>query len=303
MIPRGFDLNLLLTFEAVNEARSVSGAAERLGVRQPTVSAALARLRALVGDELFVRAGGAMQPTAKALRIAPSVTQALAQLRETLSDAAPFAPKAARRSFTLASTDYSTIVLLPRLLKALKQEAPSIDLRVLGYDKDDVPSLIDRGLIDLALGVFPDPPERAVRQALYADRFVGIARSGHPILADRPVSLENYAAANHALVTLRRDATGEIDRVLRQRGLTRRVALTLPHVLALPAMLRCSDLIAAMPERAAKLLCVEGLEIFKIPLNLAEWRLEMLWNPSARSDQASAWFRAKVAEAARSLNP
>lgn len=296
-----FDLNLLLAFEALNEARSVSGAAQRLGVRQPTVSAALARMRAQLGDELFVRAAGAMQPTPKALRIAPGVAAALAQLRATLSEAAPFEPQAARRRFTLASTDYATLVLLPRIVEALGREAPSVDLRVFGYDKDDVPGLIDRGLIDLALGVFPDPPERAVRQPLYAERFLGLARAGHPILADGPVTLERYVAADHALVTLRRDATGAIDRALRQRGLTRRVRLTLPHMLALPAVLARSDLIAAAPEKATALFRREGLETFEIPLNLPEWRLEMLWNATARSDQASAWFRAKVATVARGL--
>lgn len=295
------DMTLLLSFEAVYQSKSVSVAAQRLGVRQPTVSAALARLRVLFGDELFVRAAGEMRPTPKALRIAPGITAALTRLRETVADAVPFSPADAKRTFTIASNDYASLVLVPGLVAALTAEAPNVDLRVIGYDKDDVPGLIDRGEIDLALGVFQTPPDRAVRQILYRERFVGIARASHPMLARGPVSLEAYAGADHALVTLRRDAVGEIDGALRQRGLSRRVALTLPHLLALPGALLAGDLVAAIPARAAAILARDGLSLFEIPLNLPAWTLEMLWNPGARSERASAWFRATVAAVARSV--
>lgn len=295
---RSIDLNLLVAFEALHEARSVSRAAERLGLRQPALSAALARLRQVFGDDLFVRAAGAMQPTPKALRIAPGIASALAELRATLANAAPFAPDDAERTFTIASTDYTTLVLIPAVIAALQAEAPGVNLRIIGYDKTDVAELIDRGEIDVALGVFQNPPQRAVRQFLCPERFVGLARKEHPQISEGVISLEDYVGAAHALVSVRRDAIGEIDKALRQRNLTRRIALTLPHMLVLPSILRCSYFLTALPARIAEMVAVDDLQTFELPLNIPAWRIEMLWNAGTRSDQASAWLRSKIAAAA-----
>lgn len=291
------DLNLLLAFEALEGTRSVSRAAERLGMRQPAMSAALARLRLAFSDQLFVRAAGAMQPTPRAVRLASRVATALAELRAAMEDA-PFEPLATTRTFTIASTDYTTLVILPHVMAALQLEAPNIDLRIVGYDKGDIPDLLDRGEIDLALGVFRTPPEGAVRQFLCPERFVGIARRGHPLVRNGTMRLVDYAAASHALVSVRRDATGEIDVALDAHGLSRRIALTLPHMLVLPSILACGDMVAAIPSRAAAEIGGKRLETFEIPLALAPWRIEMLWNPISRRDPASAWLRSRIKSAA-----
>jgi DNA-binding transcriptional LysR family regulator len=296
------DLNLLLAFEALCQTKSVSKAATRLGIRQPAMSAALGRLRTLMGDALFVRVAGAMQPTPKALRLAQGIEPALAQLRATLGDGAAFAPRDAKRTFTLASTDYTTCVLGPALYADVAMAAPGIDLRILGYDKDNIPELLDRGDIDLALGVFSPPPERVVRRLLCPERFVGLARRGHPALAAGEMSLATYAGLRHALVSVQRDARGEIDKALAAQGLSRRIALTLPHMLALPDLLACSDLVAALPRRMAMRAAGKALTVFELPLNLPEWRIEMLWNPATRTDPASMWLRARVLKAAGGLS-
>lgn len=296
-----FDLNLLSAFAAIYETRSVSLAAERLQLRQPAVSGALARLRASFGDELFVRAGGAMQPTAKALRIAPGIQRALANFSETLADATPFTPSIVERTFTIASTDYTTSVIVPALISAVKGHAPNIDVRIVGYDKSDVAQLIDRGEIDLALGVFRDPPPRAVRKPLCSERFVGLCRRGHPLVENGGIALEAFAAAPHALVTVKRDARGEVDEALQRLGRSRRVALTLPHMLALPAILEVSDLLAAVPERVAARFSNDGLQQFELPLALPAWQIEMLWNMGDRSDKGHAWLRSIIAAAAARL--
>jgi DNA-binding transcriptional LysR family regulator len=127
-----------------------------------------------------------MQPTAKALRLAPGIQAALADLSATLTDAAPFALDIVARTFTVASTDYTRLVVIPALLAAVEAQAPNIDVRVIGYDKGDIPELIDRGEIDLALGVFKDAPPRAVRTMLCAERFVGLCRRGNPLRQTDP---------------------------------------------------------------------------------------------------------------------
>jgi DNA-binding transcriptional LysR family regulator len=291
------DLNLLLAFEALHDTRSVSRAAERLGVRQPAMSAALARLRLTFSDQLFVRAGGAMQPTPRAERLASGISTALDTLRTTISDA-PFVPMATQRNFTIASTDYTTLVIIPDLVASVEREAPGVDLRIIGYDKGDVPDLLDRNEIDLALGVFQSPSPNAVRQFLCPERFVGLARLGHPILKNGKINLSDYAAAGHALVSVKRDAVGEIDIALARYGLTRRIALTLPHMLVLPSILKTSELLAAVPGRMADVIAVRDLQTFEMPLSLSPWRIEMLWNPGSRRDPASAWLRSKIMVAA-----
>jgi DNA-binding transcriptional LysR family regulator len=290
------DLNLLLAFEAMMQARSVSRAAATLGLRQPAMSAALARLRRLFGDELFVRTGGEMRPSPKALRLAPGILDALRHLRAALGQEVAFDPATATDVFTLALADYGSAVLLPGLARLVGREAPGIDLRVAGYEKEDAGAIISQGLADLAVGVFPDPPEGAVVRPLFEETFVGVARVGHPALA-KPLDPEAYARLDHALFTMRRDSVGAVDAALAALGLTRRVALTLPHVLALPPVLAATDLVAAMPTRLASRLGDPRLATFPIPLPLAPWRLDMLWNPLARSDQASAWLRSMVERA------
>lgn len=294
------DLNLLLAFEAMMQVRSVSRAAAMLGLRQPAMSAALGRLRALLGDELFVRTGGEMRPSPKALRLAPGILDALRHLRAALGQEVAFDPAIATDAFTLALTDYGAAVLLPGLARLLAERAPGIDLRVIGYEKDDVGTIVDRGLADLAVGVFPDPPEGAVVRPLFDEIFVGVARAGHPALA-APLGPEDYARLGHVLFTVRRDAVGAVDAALAALGLTRRIAVTLPHVLAMPSTLAVTDLVAAMPARLAGQFHDPRLTTFPIPLTLMPWRLDMIWNPLARSDQANAWLRSIVEEVGGAL--
>lgn len=290
---RRIDLNLLLAFEALYDARSVSRAATRIGLRQPAMSAALARLRTVFEDEMFSRVGGEMLPSPKAQRMAPGLRAALAQLRAALGEEAPFDPSTARATFTLALTDYGATVVLPGLAARVRAEARGVDLRVVGYDKDDAATLVLTGAADLALGVFPEAPGGVVLRPLFEDRLVGVARAGHPALAP-PLTPERYAALDHALFTVRRDASGAVDMALAALGLRRRVALTLPYFLALAPTLAASDLVAAVPVRLADAFRDARLATFAIPLDLAPWRLDMMWNPLARSDRGSAWLRDAV---------
>jgi DNA-binding transcriptional LysR family regulator len=247
-----------------------------------------------------------LKPDGKGLTVVGDDAQSIysfraASVRNILDFPKQFTPTATI-AFVIASSDYTTLVLIPPLVEAIEAEAPAIHLRIIGYDKADIPDLIDRGEVDVALGVFQSAPERAVRQFLCPERFVGVARRGHPAISGGAISMEDYIQAGHALVSLRRDAIGEIDKILRERNLSRSVVLTLPHMLVLPAILKRSDLLAALPQRVAQLVVGNELQIFDLPMNVPAWRIEMLWNASARSDQASAWLRSKIAFAAASAD-
>ena len=298
------DLKLLLALEALVSLRSVTLAARQLRIQQPAMSAALARLRALFGDELLVRSGGAMQVTPRAAELAVAVGAALQLLRGALDAEVPFAPAESPRAFTLASSDYTSLVLLPGLVHAVSRTAPRVDLRVVGYDKADIAAMLRDRQVDVAVGVFPDVVAASlVRVALFVERFVGVVRPGHALLACRPRErLATFAAHSHVLVSLRRDTRGAVDAALEERGLSRRVALTLPHMLAVPPILRRTDLVAAIPSRVASRFEQEGLRIFELPLPVAPWRVEMLYPTYARRDAGAKWLRNEIRHAARAAS-
>lgn len=297
----GLDLNLLLAFEALMEERGVTAAARRLGLRQPAMSAALARLRSLFRDDLFLRgaAGQGLRPTARALALAPGFGAALAIIRGTLAAALVFDPATATRRFALAATDYAAQVLLPELMRRIAAEAPDVAVQVIGYEKDSVAAMLEQGAVDLAIGVFPDPPPDAVSTPLFEERFVGLARVGHPALAGGAMTLDAFCDAPHALVTTRRDVSGAVDAALATLGRRRRVALALPHMLALPHVLRAGEMLAAMPVRlVAALPPGEGLVRFDLPVAVPSWTVAMLWPAVARGDPAAAWLRRLIRAAA-----
>lgn len=293
------DLNLLVAFEVLIAERNVTRAARRLGLSQPAASDALRRLRLVFGDEILVRAGSSMQPTLKAQKLAPRIRAALTQLRDTLNDEVPFNPKDTTRRFTVAATDYCTFVIAPRLVATIRRDAPAVDLNVTGYEKTMVGDMLAGGAIDVALGVFSKPPPNAVRVPLVEENFVGVARRGHPALAKgKLLNALAFSRLLHALVSVREDRIGVLDEVLAAQGLRRRVVLTLPHMLALPAVLATTDLVSALPRRIAATLDPSLVQLFDLPLALSPWTVEMLWNPSTRSDKASVWLRSCIHEAA-----
>lgn len=295
-----FDLNLLLTFEAIDKARSVSGAARLLGLSQPATSAALSRLRTSLGDELFSYAGGAMQPTPVARRLAPGLHAALADLRGVLDAERRFEPATAQGCFVIGVTDYASAVIAPALSAWVATCAPGIDLQLQAYDKTAVAALIDGGSLDLVIGSFADPPDRSVATPLLREVFTGVARIGHPALSG-PMDAVRFASLDHALFTLARDGRGAVDDLLATQGLTRRVCLALPHLMALPEILRATDLVAAVPSRAAARFG-PGIATFDLAfLGLAPWTLHMLWSPFARKDSATAWLREAVSRVSANL--
>lgn len=286
------DLNLLVAFEAMLEHRSVTLAAEQLQIRQPAMSAALNRLRVLFDDPLFVRLGRQMQPTLKAQAIAPGILAALQQLRQTIAASQTFQPATSDRTFAIGSSDYTSFVLVPPLLTLCQKVAPSLNFRLLGFEKDSAGDLLEQGAIEVALGVFPHPPRQTHCEPLFEEHFVGIARQAHPNLDNGTMSLETFTQLSHALTTLRRDRVGAIDRLLHEQNLERRIALTSPHMLVLPFAIASTNLVAAVPHRVAlRLASICQLTIFELPIKTQPWIVSMLWSTLSDRDEATCWLR------------
>lgn len=286
------DLNLLVAFEALFEERSVTAAAKRLYLGQPAMSAALGRLRILFNDELFIRIGREMQPTSKAAAIAPDIFAALRQIRHTIEFSQTFNPSLAQINFAIGSADYTSFVILPKLLEHCREKAPSLNFQMIGFEKDNIGEMLEQSTIQIGLGVFPNPPRQTICVPLFQERFIGIARKKHPAINNKLISLETFANLSHVLVTLRQDSTGEIDKILATHNLQRRVQLTTPHLLILPAIISSSDMIAAVPYRiGAYFSNLANIEIFELPLETQPWTVSMIWSQLTDKDDANSWLR------------
>ncbi len=296
------DLNLLVTFEALLLERSVTSAARQLNLGQPAMSAALRRLRSLFGDELFVRIGKEMRPTSKAMELAPGILAALRQIRQTVEASRTFDPTSAQQSFALSSSDYTSFVVVPPLLEFCRRAASGLDFRMVEFEKDSVGELLEQGESDMALGVFPDPPRQTQCEPLFEERFVGIVRKGHPALDNGSMNLEAFAVLPQALMTTRRDATGQLDKVLARHNLKRRIALTIPHMLVLPFVISSSDLVSSVPRRMAlRFASIGSLEIFELPIETEPWTVSMMWSLLVDKDYANSWLREAIKTACHQI--
>lgn len=293
-----FDMNLLLVFEALLIERNVTQAGQRVHLSQSATSSALRRLREAMNDELFVRSADGMLPTPRALELAEPVRRALSDVRSAL-DGAAFDPATAVRTFTIAASDYDVALHVPRLAQLFSREAPGIDLRVLPHANVDAVGMVDTAQVDIALGWFPRAPQRQHRQLLIEESFVCVMRRGHQ-LSDGLMSLEAYADAAHLLVTLVGDTSGAVDDILREHGLSRRIAMTIPHFAAAPMVLAHSDLVAALPKRIANRFAEQhGLVVRSLPFESYVTAHEMLWHPRVNGHPAQQWLREVLCKVVR----
>lgn len=295
------DLNLLVAFEALLEERNVTRAGQRIGLAQPSMSSALTRLRALFGDELFIRTAAGMQPTARALTLARPIGEALAQIRATIAPDTDFEPATARRRLTIAVTDYGDLVVVPALVALLRREAPGIDLIVRPI-ADAAASLaaLEHGDVDALIGGhLPDSP-RIVRRTLFEEDFVCIRDKA---LA-APLSLYDYLQLPHALFSSAGGdgSPGVVDALLAMEGHRRRVAVTLAHVIAVPFTVAGTDLVATMARRVAgRFAEIAGVALMPLPYEVPPFAIDLLHRRRVTSDPALAWLLAAIERAGRSL--
>jgi DNA-binding transcriptional LysR family regulator len=291
---RRADLNLLVVFQVLLAERHVGRAAERLALTQSAASHALGRLRNLFGDPLFVRHPKGVEPTARALALAPAIADILNRAQSVL--ASPVFDPMLACSFTIATIDLTIPTIIVPLIKHLRGVASAIDLRVVPLVREQVVGAFDRQEIDIAILNFPDPPARIARVPLLKDRYIGIARRGHPGLKRRPLTASAYAALPHLLFSPRGDPKGIVDEPLAQlRGLRRRVVMTVPHILAAPLIVASTDLVTVLAERIARLYASDlDLVLFEPPMALPEFTISMLTSAARDSDPALHWLRQQV---------
>ncbi len=293
----GVDLNLLRVLDALLTERHVTRASKRLGLSQPATSHALARLRALLGDPLFVRTPRGLAPTARASQLAGPLRAALAALEQAVAGGGSFDPATARRTFTLATADYGAFVIVPRLVERVQREAPGVDLWVRAL-RDDPFEQLALGDVDVVVGPLMAVAPRASIHArpLYEERFVCMVRKDHPRVK-RSLDLDTWAALPHAFVAPRGTPGGVVDEALASAGRSRRVVLAVPHFLVAPHVVAGSDLVLTIGARvAAPFVEMLPVKVFPPPVALPGFKVSLAWHERAHHDAAQRWLRAMIVE-------
>ncbi|MCB9760478.1 MAG: LysR family transcriptional regulator [Alphaproteobacteria bacterium] len=295
------DLNLLVALELLLEERSVRGAARRAHVSPSAMSHTLRRLRALLGDEVLVRAGRGMVPTPRAEALAEPVKGLLAQARAVLTDPGAFSPATLARPFRVVCTDHVSTVLLSQAEALLRREAPGVDLYVVPLVPDTMDAL-RQGAVDAAIGVFPEAPPEVRMRRLFTDGFVTVCRSDHPRLGDAKLSLDAFLAEPHVLVAPRGTPWGTVDEVLEARGLTRRVARTFPGFLAAMWHIVESDALLTVSRRLVATTASRlPVRVHRPPLPLADYGVMLAWHPRVDKAVEDVWLRGVLIQAAAEL--
>jgi DNA-binding transcriptional LysR family regulator len=283
------DLNLLVTLDALLTEGSVAGAARRLKLSASAMSRALARLRAVTGDPLLVRAGRGLVLTPRALALREDAGRLVQDAGRMLRPFDDVDPATIARVFALRVTDGFVENYGPALLARLDRDAPGARLRfVQKVNKDSTP--LREGLIDLEIGVIGEETGPEIRtRALFRDRFVGAVRTGHPLAAG-DMTAARYAACRHVSVSRRGRERGAIDAALAPLGLERPVAVLVGSFATALALARASDLVANVPERHTARLR-DGLHTFELPVATPVLTVSMMWHPRMEADPAHRWLR------------
>lgn len=307
---RSLDLNLLRVFDEVMAQRSLTRAAHQLSLTQPAVSNALRRLRDVLGDELVVRSGQGVEPTPRALALWPPVREALARLQETLAPA-EFDAATTTSTLVLAMADATAATLIPTLAEIIEAEAPGMAVRVVPLTTRDPRRLLEQEEADMAVGYFPavlaDLTARAQSgglvafdsRRLYDGEYVCVMRQGHP-LSEGPLTLDDYCAARHMLVSFSGRPFGFIDEALASLGRERRVVLTVNQFFTAGRVVAGSDMLTVLPRHFVPVTGIaESLVLRPLPLEVPPVHVDALWHRRGPRQAACHWLLTALARAAR----
>ena len=287
-------LRLLVT---VLEAGSVTGAAQRLGVTQSAVSHGLDKLRAIVGDPLFVKSGRGIVATARAEALAPQARELLAALAR-FAQSGGFDPGHWVTTFTIAANDFQRDVLLPPLMARLRQHAPGLTLRVI---PSGVPSLEMLRHAHCQLVISPRPPDGAdiVQKRLFEDQYRVFY---DPAQREAPTDLAAYLAAEHVTVVYEPQRSLDLDQWLAARGVQRRFRVMVPGFAGVPAFVQGSQLLATAPGLLQGQL-LRGLASAPVPLPCPRMPMYLIWHRRDQHDPAHAWLRSQLEAVAAQVTP
>lgn len=315
--PRKLDLNLFRVFDAVMRHRSLTAASRELHLTPSAVSHALSRLRSALADPLFVATEAGMEPTVRALELAPHVSAGLARI-ETALRTSEFVPARTPRTFRIAASDYASVTILPQLAARIAETAPEVDLRIFPFNRVDTIRQLDDSRIDVVAGWFGELPSHLRRRLLLEDRETIVARAGHP-LASGAVTRERLVEFPHVVVELTGSAGQTEDGFIDEEGASRRVwierlllelrggagdllagraAIVVPHYGCVLPIVTATDLIATLPWSYVRAEIERGRVVaLDLPYPPLIGRLEAVWHRRSDRDAGVAWLVDRMADA------
>ncbi len=295
------DLNLLVVLQAIFTARSVTGAAKRLGLSQPAVSRALGRLRTLLDDPLFVRTPSGLTTTPRADALRADLEQVLGSIETMMMGRAKFDPATATRTFTVIAADYAQAVLLPALLERLTHEAPNITVRILS-PRPEWEQMLNEGQAHFNWA----PPQKAAQTIIFSELFDEgfgfVVRRGHPA-TKKPLTLERFLALRHLAISPEgRSSSNPLDEYLAKLGVARQVVGHVPSFLVVAPLIASTDLAVTLPRRIIEQQAPRWkLVELKLPFTMYRFTTTNAWHERFRHDLGHAWFRQCILEVGKSL--
>jgi DNA-binding transcriptional LysR family regulator len=288
------DLNLLKLMVVLLDTRSVTAAGAALGLTQSAASSALARLRDLCADPLFVRTPRGMEPTAYALRFGEDVRAALQALELSFSREAGFDAGTSTRRFRLALSDVGEFVFMPPLLAAVSKSGPRLALEAEAVPLEQLAGALAEGRSDIAIGVLPAMKGGVRQQTLFRESHVFLARAGHP-LAKKP-SKAGFLAARHLVVAPRETQHYGAEGLLVEMGAAQRICARVPHFLAVPRLIEYDDLVVILPRMIARLFAQASSGATKLvyrdlPIPSPALEIKLCWHQRFDEEPANRWLR------------
>lgn len=291
------DLNLLQVFEALFETRSVTKASERLGVSQPSMSHALAKMRKAFNDPLFVRVKNEMQPTPQALSVSGPIYQTLKLARNEIFRRQTFVPMTSDKIFTLYMTDIGAASYLPQIVNAVTQLAPGVQIRTISPTIETQTEGLESGAVDLAIGYFPDITTAGVFQQhlLSNTGFMCIANTRNPYIKDGICTMDSFLSAPHVAVRTEGRSHEVIEQAMSRLRIARQVMLIVPHYLSLLTLVSNTELIAVIPnDLVAAFKAQKNIAVYPLPFPSPRVEIKQIWHQKFHFDSASQWLRETV---------
>jgi len=283
------DLNLVRVFTAIYETRSVSGAADRLFITQPSASYALARLRSETNDELFKRSRKGMEPTPTATQLYKVFKKSLTGIEKAVAETRVFSPETSRYKFRLALSDLGELLLLPKLIVLFRNVAPHIQLEVVPVDVHRLDEWLLTGKIDAALCSRNESVSSAQRELMVYERYVCLLNVDHPRIGET-LSLDEYMQERHVVVAATSGHHIVEDR-LKEFELEREIALEVPHFAALGELIASSELLVTLPSSAARIYARRGNgRMLELPFHVPNQEVFLYAHTEIGDITAKTWF-------------
>ena len=293
------DLNLFIVFDAIYTEANLTRAGQIVGITQPAVSNALARLRETFNDPLFVRTAQGMVPTPMAQNIIGPVRNALQLLRVSVQESRTFSPAQANKTFRISMTDLTEAVILPHLASRIRRMAPNINIDSFLVKRRETTKELAAGRLDFAIDAPLNTDTQVRHVKLFEDHHVCVMRPGHPLAKKERITLDDYLAQSHIHISSRRNGLGHVDLALGKMGLQRRVVLRSQHYQMAPLVMESTDMVMTVHERFAKR---HNLHAVALPIDdVPPIETHLFWHESTDQDPANRWMREQIIELSQKL--